>query len=75
MPHSSSPKAKREQESSDALNCDIIPNFLVYRNDLGHRRTYMALRVCTCTSYFLKLIKFINKILYFYILFYLYLYN
>ena len=26
-------------------------------------------------SYFLKFIKFVNKILYFYILFYLYLYN
>ena len=39
------------------------------------RWTYVAFRGCTCTPHFLKFIKFVNKILYFFILFYLYLYN
>jgi len=37
--------------------------------------TCMTVRWTLAPHYFLKFIKFINKILYFYILFYLYLYN
>ena len=38
-------------------------------------KTYTQVRCALALPHFLKFIKFINKILYFYILFYLYLYN